>query len=229
MPSPRPPLHPQPSIEPAAIRAAIGELEARQPLNRADPRRPRRRVVRTGRDDRSVARGRRTAQRARQGDRGAGARRRCAGQRIFSHHQPLFVRNGRQGGHLRRRDAGVGFGADLAGAGAGAAFRRSPDRCRARRPGAILRRRRRTRRAEDWRRDGRQDRQTRAHGQSDRAISTPRCPSGRESRAPPRISALYWTPKMIREIIAFADQGHAGLNPIAARAVELLKQSVTAA
>jgi FdhD protein len=34
MPSPRPPLHPQPLIEPAAIRAAIGELDAWQPLNR---------------------------------------------------------------------------------------------------------------------------------------------------------------------------------------------------
>ena len=30
---------------------------------------------------------------------------------------------------------------------------------------------------------------------------------------------LYWTPKMIGEIIAFADQGHAGLNAIAAGAV----------
>ena len=40
---------------------------------------------------------------------------------------------------------------------------------------------------------------------------------------------LYWTPKMIREIIAFADQGHSGLNPVAARAVESLKQSATAA
>ncbi len=40
---------------------------------------------------------------------------------------------------------------------------------------------------------------------------------------------LYWTPKMIREIIAFADEGHAGLNPIAARAVESLKQKATAA
>jgi FdhD protein len=35
MPSPRPPLDPRPSIEPAAIRAAIGELDAWQPLNRA--------------------------------------------------------------------------------------------------------------------------------------------------------------------------------------------------
>jgi FdhD protein len=35
MPSPRPPLDPPASIEPAAIRAAIGELEASQPLNRA--------------------------------------------------------------------------------------------------------------------------------------------------------------------------------------------------
>jgi formate dehydrogenase subunit delta len=40
---------------------------------------------------------------------------------------------------------------------------------------------------------------------------------------------LYWTPKMIREIIAFADQGHPGLNEIAARAVESLKQKATAA
>ena len=40
---------------------------------------------------------------------------------------------------------------------------------------------------------------------------------------------LYWTPKMIREIIAFADEGHAGLKPIAARAVESLKQRATAA
>jgi formate dehydrogenase subunit delta len=40
---------------------------------------------------------------------------------------------------------------------------------------------------------------------------------------------LYWTPKMIREIIAFADQGHTGLNAIAARAVESLKQKAAAA
>ena len=41
--------------------------------------------------------------------------------------------------------------------------------------------------------------------------------------------SLYWTPKMIREIIAFADEGHAGLKPIAARAVESLKQKATVA
>lgn len=40
---------------------------------------------------------------------------------------------------------------------------------------------------------------------------------------------LYWTPKMIREIIAFADQGDPGLNPIALRAIELLKQKAAAA
>ena len=40
---------------------------------------------------------------------------------------------------------------------------------------------------------------------------------------------MYWTPKMIREIIAFADQGHPGLNAIASRAVESLKQSESAA
>lgn len=40
---------------------------------------------------------------------------------------------------------------------------------------------------------------------------------------------LYWTPKMIREIIAFADQGHSGLNAVAARAVRALKETVAPA
>ena len=35
MPSPRPPLHPQAPIAPGAIRAALEELETRQPLNQA--------------------------------------------------------------------------------------------------------------------------------------------------------------------------------------------------
>ena len=39
----------------------------------------------------------------------------------------------------------------------------------------------------------------------------------------------FWTPKMIREIVAFADHGGAGLKPIAARAVEALRQTVTPA
>jgi formate dehydrogenase subunit delta len=39
----------------------------------------------------------------------------------------------------------------------------------------------------------------------------------------------YWTPKMIRELVAFANEGHARLNPTAARAVETLKQASTAA
>jgi formate dehydrogenase subunit delta len=33
----------------------------------------------------------------------------------------------------------------------------------------------------------------------------------------------YWTPKMIRELVAFVDKGHADLNPTAARAVEALR------
>ena len=41
--------------------------------------------------------------------------------------------------------------------------------------------------------------------------------------------SLYWTPKMIREIIAFADQGRPGLNATATRAVESLKHKATAA
>jgi formate dehydrogenase subunit delta len=40
---------------------------------------------------------------------------------------------------------------------------------------------------------------------------------------------LYWTPKMIREIIVFADEGHPGLNVVAARAVQSLKETATPA
>jgi formate dehydrogenase subunit delta len=39
---------------------------------------------------------------------------------------------------------------------------------------------------------------------------------------------FFWTPKMIRELIAYADAGEAGLNPTAARAVEALKGAVQA-
>jgi formate dehydrogenase subunit delta len=40
---------------------------------------------------------------------------------------------------------------------------------------------------------------------------------------------MYWTPKMIREIIAFVDQGHSGLNAVAARAVQSLRETATPA
>ena len=35
----------------------------------------------------------------------------------------------------------------------------------------------------------------------------------------------YWTPKMIRELVGFADEGRARLNPTAARAVEALRRA----
>jgi formate dehydrogenase subunit delta len=35
---------------------------------------------------------------------------------------------------------------------------------------------------------------------------------------------LYWTPKMIGEIIAYVDAGHSGLRPVAERAVAELKR-----
>jgi len=35
----------------------------------------------------------------------------------------------------------------------------------------------------------------------------------------------YWTPKMIRELVAFAEARGEGLNPTAARAVETLKSA----
>jgi len=36
---------------------------------------------------------------------------------------------------------------------------------------------------------------------------------------------LYWTPKMIREIVDFSDHGGAGLNATAQRAINSLKAS----
>jgi formate dehydrogenase subunit delta len=39
----------------------------------------------------------------------------------------------------------------------------------------------------------------------------------------------FWTPKMIRELVQFAEHGGPGLKPTAARAVEALKQTATAA
>ncbi len=38
----------------------------------------------------------------------------------------------------------------------------------------------------------------------------------------------YWTPKMIRELVAFTKAGHPGLNPTAARAVAALKNAAQA-
>jgi formate dehydrogenase subunit delta len=35
----------------------------------------------------------------------------------------------------------------------------------------------------------------------------------------------FWTPKMIREITAFAAEGRSGLNPTAAHAVDALKRA----
>jgi formate dehydrogenase subunit delta len=35
----------------------------------------------------------------------------------------------------------------------------------------------------------------------------------------------YWTPKMIRDLLGFADEGRARLNPTAAHAVEALRRA----
>ncbi len=37
----------------------------------------------------------------------------------------------------------------------------------------------------------------------------------------------FWTPKMIGELVAFAEIGSAGLNPTAAHAIEALKRART--
>jgi formate dehydrogenase subunit delta len=39
---------------------------------------------------------------------------------------------------------------------------------------------------------------------------------------------LYWTPKMIHELVAFAETGEPGLNPTATRAIEALKRAAQA-
>lgn len=39
---------------------------------------------------------------------------------------------------------------------------------------------------------------------------------------------LFWTPKMICELVAFAEAGHANLNSTAAHAVEALRRAANA-
>ena len=38
----------------------------------------------------------------------------------------------------------------------------------------------------------------------------------------------YWTPKMISEIIGYVESGGGGLHPVAARAIDFLKQDARA-
>ena len=113
MPAPRA-LHPQAPIAPAAIRTALEGLETRQPLNQLT------RAVHAaawcGRDG-TIVLVREDVGRHNALDKAIGALarvRRCAGQRVLCHHQPLLIRNGGQGRNLRRGNAGGGFGADLA-------------------------------------------------------------------------------------------------------------------
>jgi hypothetical protein len=52
-----------------------------------------------------------------------------------------------------------------------------------------------------------------------------------ETRAAESVAShlrLYWTPKEIRELAHYVNEGHAGLNPTAARGLEALKQPVAA-
>ena len=121
MPSPRRALAPGPPIEPAAIGAALHELERRQPLNELT------RAVHgaawCGRDGRIIL-AREDVGRHNALDKAIGALWRAgvgAENGFFRHHQPLFVRDGRQGGDFRRGHAGVAVRADVARARSGAA------------------------------------------------------------------------------------------------------------
>ena len=136
-----------PPVEPAAIGSALAELEKRQPLNALT------RAVHAAawcaRDGRIVL-VREDVGRHNALDKAIGAlvtrpgRRR---QRILRHHQPLLVRDGREGGDFRRGRARVGLRADVACADARARLRRFADRRRPHRQGAELRRRRDTMRS----------------------------------------------------------------------------------
>ena len=39
---------------------------------------------------------------------------------------------------------------------------------------------------------------------------------------------MFWTPKMVRDLVAFAETGEAGLNPTAAHAIAALKRAAEA-
>ena len=228
MPSPRPPLNEQPPIAPAAIRAALEELETRQPLNHLT------RAVHAaawcGRDG-TIVLVREDVGRHNALDKAIGALARAgvrARQRVFCHHQPLFVRDGGENGDLWRGDPGGGFGANLACARARSAFRRAPDRCRPPRPGAMLRGREgRSERRIGGLTTGKIDKLVRMANQIGEFYAA--MPEREATEGAASHLRMYWTPKMIREIIAFADQGHSGLNAIAARAVQSLKGTATAA
>ena len=101
-------------------------------------------------------------------------------------------------------------------------FRRSRDRCRAPRSGFVLRGREgRSKRRIGGLTTGKLDKLVRMANQiGDFYASMPEREATEGAASHLR---LYWTPKMIREIIAFADEGHSGLNAIAARAVEFVE------
>ena len=228
MPSPRPPLDPRPSIEPAAIRAAIDELEAWQPLNGLT------RAVHAaawcGRDGRILL-SREDVGRHNALDKAIGA---LALARVAPD-SGFFVITSRCSFEMVAKAAIFGAGT-LVSVSAPTSLaleraRRFGVRLIAvarRRPGALLRQ------PEGQRKRGIGGVMT---GKIDKLVRMVNQIADFYAAMPEREATesaashlrLYWTPKMIREIIAFADQGHSGLNAIAARAVESSKQKATAA
>src|SRR5262249_27068647 len=106
--------------------------------------------------------------------------------------------------------------------------RRSRRRCRAPRPGLMLRRRKgRSERRTGGVTTGKLDKLARMANQiGDFYASMPEKEATAGAASHLR---MYWTPKMIREIIAFADQGHPGLKAVGAGAVRSLREAATPA
>ena len=70
-----------------------------------------------------------------------------------------------------------------------------------------------------------QARETRAHGQPDRRFLRRLARERRNRNGAASHLARYWTPKMIREIIAFAERAIRASNPrLVSGAIEALKQ-----
>ncbi len=151
-------------------RRRVGRAGELATLERSDSRGACRRVVWPGWRDPRGPRGRWATQRARQADRRDAASTRRSGRRFLADHEPLFVRDGREGGGVRRGNLGVRVSADFARSGSRGASR---DHIDSRSPAPIRRSPFRTSPSKsiaERRRERREDRQVVSDGEPDRRL-----------------------------------------------------------